>query len=164
MKRKVAHLRFSGLEAASAYLKSLGPGEYRTTGNWTLDHIYKHCAIAIECSLAGFPKHYPLLIRRTLGRWSYLAIRALRFFPPHVPNVRAIPAPEDSGGSAESYERLLLAVERLTAHAGEWAEHPFFGRLGAEDWRTLHSWHLANHLSYVVVRQPGAVLDPLFSR
>ncbi len=157
MKRKSQQLRFAGLESAEDYLKHLGNRAYATSGNWTLDYIYNHCAIAIECSLDGFPADYPTFIRRSLGRLSYLAIRALRFFPPRVPNIRAIPAPAEQSTGVQSYERLLLAIDRLKKHTGEWAEHPFFGRLRGEEWRLLHSWHLANHLSYVAVPEVTAL-------
>ncbi|MBE7439711.1 MAG: DUF1569 domain-containing protein [Spirochaetales bacterium] len=152
MKKKAVRLRFQNLAEAQDYIKNL-VFSGKTSGNWTAEEILTHLSAAVECTLYGFSAQYPRLIRRSIGSVFGRLIFAMRFFPAGVPNIRAIPhfpVPREGNAFEIARHKLLGLIAQL--QQGEPVkEHPFFGPLSREKWFALHTYHLAHHLSYIVV-------------
>jgi len=163
MPKKSAQLRFENLDQARQYVERLEGCETKS-GNWSVSEIYEHCSLALECTLTGFPALYPLPIRRTLGAVSALGILRLGFFPPAVPNIRAVPQISRREDTESARRRLIAAILSLKEAAEIPHEHPFFGRLQRSEWYALHSYHLAHHLAYIVPPVDGNQVEPRTGR
>jgi len=124
-----------------------------TTGNWSLDQILGHLAVAMEKSIDGLPGKHPWYVR-LLGRYI-IKPRILKhgmkpgFKLPLEAEEWAVPAP--GGDAFVTLERLRRAVGRLRSESTR-SPHPVFGPMPAAEWDRLHLRHAELHLSFV--REP----------
>jgi hypothetical protein len=130
-----------------------------TTGNWSLDQILGHLAIAIEKSLDATPGELEwkapwylrlagryLIKRRILKRGMPSGFK----LPVEVENW-AVPA---AGGDLNAaLERLRRAAARLQSDSPR-CPHPNFGPMPPQEWNRWHLRHAEMHLSFV--KDPGS--------
>lgn len=143
-------LRFHNLDQVVEDAAALAADPHAATlGNWSLDHLLSHLAVAIEGSLDGIDEQAPwfvrlfapLIKRRALDGGITPGVRV-----PKRLEARSFPA----GGSVPAaLERLRKAVARASAGKMN-ARHPFFGRLTHGEWLKFHLRHAELHLSFVV--------------
>jgi hypothetical protein len=121
-----------------------------TTGNWSLDQILGHLAIAMEKSIDGFDRKAPWPLR-LVGRFI-VKPRILKhgmkpgFKLPAEAEKISIPAP--GGDPVAALERLRRAIGRSKSDQTR-CPHPFFGPMPASEWDRLHLRHAELHLSFV---------------
>ena len=146
-------LRFQNLDQVVEDAAALtADPQAATLGNWSLDHLLSHLAVAIEGSLDGMDEQAPwfvrllapLIKRRALDGGITPGVRV-----PKKLEARSFPA---GGSAAAALERLRKAVARVNVGKMQ-ARHPFFGLLTHEEWLNFHLRHAELHLSFVV---PGA--------
>ena len=120
-------------------------------GPWNLSQTLQHCAQTVGYSVTGYPKLKPALFRATAGAVAkrvFLRRGATKHSlgaeidgaPPLDPN---LPADEAASGLAD-------AVALFTAHTGQHALHPAYGRCTHDEFAQLHAMHLAEHLPGLV--------------
>ncbi len=121
-----------------------------TTGNWSLDQIFGHLAIAMERSVEGFSRKAPWPMR-LVGRFL-IKPRILKhgmkpgFKLPAEAEKTSVPPP--GGDPQVALERLRRAVARLKSDATR-QPHPFFGPMPAAEWDRLHLRHAEMHMSFI---------------
>lgn len=121
----------------------------KTLGNWSLDRLLNHLAVAVASSIDGIPGRAgwfvrligPLLKRRVLRRGMSPGFRL-----PKKLEAVAFPAGASPG---EALEKLRSAVRRTETERMT-ARHPVFGPLTHEEWTQFHLRHAELHLSFVV--------------
>jgi hypothetical protein len=146
--RRTVH--YASFEEVLADAERLVRAGAATTGNWSLDQILGHLAVAMEKSIDGLPGKLPWYVR-LIGRYI-IKRRILQqgmkpgFKLPAEAEEWAVPAP---GGDAHAaLERLRRAVGRLQSDATRFP-HPVFGPMPAAEWDRLHLRHAEMHLSFV---------------
>jgi len=151
--RRTVH--YASLDEVLADAERLVRARAATTGNWSLDQILGHLAIAMERSVDGFDRKAPWPLR-LVGRFV-IKPRILKhgmkpgFKLPAEAEKTSVPAP---GGDPEAaLERLRRAVQRLKSDSTR-RPHPFFGPMPASEWDRLHLRHAEMHMSFV--REPGS--------
>jgi hypothetical protein len=146
---------YASLDDVLADAERLVRARAETTGNWSLDQILGHLAVAMEKSMDGLPGRLPWYVR-LIGRYV-MKRRILKhgmqpgFKLPAEAEKWAVPAP---GGDAEAaLEGLRRAVGRLKSTSTR-CPHPVFGPMPASEWDRLHLRHAEMHLSFV--KEPGS--------
>ena len=64
-----------------------------------------------------------------------------------APQTRRNESP-DASAQIEQYESLVGKI--LREDAPLLSEHPVFGPISPDQWRTFHCWHAAHHLSFLI--------------
>jgi hypothetical protein len=122
----------------------------RTLGNWPLDRLLTHVAMAMETSIDGIsfaaPRYMRLLAR--LGKRRILQHGLSPGFK--LPRDREAGAYPEAQSLQEALARLRRAVERMRTEKAT-ASHPAFGRLTHEEWVQFHLRHAELHLSFAVL-------------
>ena len=151
--RRTVH--YASLDEVLADAERLVQAHASTTGNWSLDQILGHLAVAMEKSMEGMPGTLPWYVR-LIGRYIIEA-RVLKhgmkpgFKLPAEAEAWAVPA---AGGNPDAaLERLRRAVARLRSESTRFP-HPVFGPMPAPEWDRLHLRHAEMHMSFV--REPGS--------
>lgn len=144
-------LRFASLEEVVADAERLvAAGNAKTVGNWSLDRLLMHLAVAIDGSIDGVPGQANRLLR-IVGP----LVKAWVFRRGLSPGVRlpvkleAIAFPPGAS-AAEALGRLRVAIERTKSQRMT-ARHPVFGKLTHEEWNLFHLRHAELHLSFALV-------------
>ena len=156
VRRNIRYATFDDVLADAERLVRSGAG---TTGNWSLDQILGHLAIAIEKSLDATPGQLewnPPWYIRLAGR--YLIKR--RILKRGMPSGFKLPAeveervvPGAGGDPLAALERLRCAAARLQSDSPRWP-HPIFGPMLPDEWIRWHLRHAELHLSFV--KEPGS--------
>lgn len=143
-------VKYASFDDVLADAERLVRAQAATTGNWSLDQILGHLAIAMERSIDGFGRQAPWMIR-LVGRFL-VKPRVLKHgikpgfkLPPEAER-DSVPAP--GGDPTATLERLRLAIGRLRSDSTR-RPHPFFGPMPAAEWDRLHLLHAELHLSFV---------------
>jgi hypothetical protein len=152
-------LRYVSFDEVLADAERLVRARAATTGNWSLDQILGHLAIAIEKSLDATPGELewkPPWYLRLAGRYL-IKRRILKRgmpsgfkLPAEVEN-RVVPA---AGGDVNvALDRLRRAAARLQSDSPR-CPHPLFGPMPPDEWNRWHLRHAEMHLSFV--KEPGS--------
>jgi len=121
----------------------------KVLGNWPLEKLLTHLAMAINHSIDGISAKAPWFIR-LIG--PLLKRRLLRhgmspgFNLPKKVEVDFFPA---AASPQEALNGLRAAVARLQTEKMT-AKHPVLGKLSHEEWTQLHLRHAELHLSFAV--------------
>jgi hypothetical protein len=154
VRRKVRYLSFDDVLTDA---ERLVRARAETTGNWSLDQILGHLAIAIEKSLDAAPDELewkPPWYLRLAGRYLIKRRILKRGMPsgfklPSEVEHRVVPA---AGGDLNvALERLRRAAARLQSDSPR-CPHPLFGPMAPHEWNRWHLRHAELHLSFV--REP----------
>ena len=143
-------LHFDLLRAMLADAEQLVAAPHtRMLGNWPLERLLAHLALAMHSSIDGITDRGPwlarlvgpLLKRRILARGMSPGFRLpapaeARFFP-------------TAASPREALAALRLAAAR-TERENMGAAHPVLGRLGHDEWLRLHLRHAEMHLSFAL--------------
>jgi len=146
-RRKIHYASFDEVLVDAEWLVRAGA---TTTGNWSLDQILGHVAIAMERSIDGFEGNAPWFIR-VVARY-FVKPRILKhgmqpgFRLPVEAEKWAFPAA--GGDPSETLERLRRAIGRLRTEPTR-VPHPAFGPMPAAEWDRLHLRHAELHMSFV---------------
>lgn len=146
-------LHFTSLDEVVADAQNLvSSPDTRMLGNWPLDHLLMHLAMAINGSIDGIPGRAPWFIRlaaplikgHVLKRGMQAGFRLPKEVEP-----RFFPSAASKDAALDALCRAAARVknERMTAR------HPAFGAMTHEEWMTIHLRHAELHLSFAV---PGA--------
>ncbi|MEZ6125393.1 MAG: DUF1569 domain-containing protein [Planctomycetaceae bacterium] len=145
-------LRIQHLNEAIVIAEDLAKRSHQRAGQWDLAQILSHLNRTMTMSLQGTDWGLPRLLRPVMkwlfmgrvrsGRSHSLSMKATA--PPSLtPDDQADPAAE-----LDQFRQLCAKVESDETTFID--EHPVFGRIAAEDWRSTHRWHAAHHLSFLV--------------
>lgn len=121
----------------------------KTLGNWPLDQLLTHLAIAINSSIDGIPEKVHWMVRLVgpfLKGWVFRRGMSPGFRLPK--KLEAVAFPEGSSPE-EALHKLRAAVERVRTEKMN-ACHPVFGQLTHEEWNLFHLRHAELHLSFVI--------------
>ena len=137
----------SALAQALADVEARHGDNPKPSRGWPWPIVLAHCAQSIECSLDGFPKLKPTLIRATIGKLVARRFIKRGAFEHNLEG--PIPgAPElDDTDPDEALTRLRKAITRFESHEGPLADHFIFGRLSKSDYAKIHAMHIADHLT-----------------
>jgi hypothetical protein len=141
------HLKFNSFEDALVELENLERGPVETTGLWSFYQILTHCAESLEFCVSRYPGEAPWIIRATIGRLAFKDLMRKGFFRPGTMNPRASKKREE-GDEKSAMARLRKAIADFQTYTGPMARHPFYGKIGREDFERLHIFHLAHHLGF----------------
>jgi len=137
-------LKFADADGVAAEIRRLRKG-YSRAGNWSLPQICRHLEMAIRYSMKPASDRK---METTWFQWVLLKIMlASGKIPAGVPTPEQIVPPEDTPDAA--IEECLAALEELKNFPGEFAPHPFLGRIKHRDWVKLHLIHCAHHLGFL---------------
>lgn len=143
-------LRFTTLndviEDAARLVASPNP---KTLGNWPLDQLLSHLAIAVTGSLDGITGQANWIVR-LFG--PFIKHRVLKngmspgFRLPKKMEAVAFPA---GASPQEALEKLRAAIRRTDTETMT-ARHPVFGKLTHDEWLQFHLRHAELHLSFAI--------------
>ena len=122
----------------------------RTLGNWSLDRLLSHLAIAVDGSIDGISGQAPGMIRLLgplLKHWVLKRGLSPGFRLPKKLEAAAFPA---GSSPDEAFRKLRSAVARTAAERMT-ARHPVFGKLSHAEWEQFHLRHAELHLSFAIV-------------
>ena len=135
-------------EALSHRLAALEPGSPRQWGQMDAAQMLRHCAIALEVASGDRPMKQAFLgklLTPFIGR-LILGARPFRRNAPTAPTFVVSDAQDFDAERA----RVATLIDRCVQRGVESASrqtHPFFGRLGGDQWGHLIYKHLDHHLS-----------------
>lgn len=141
-------LQFKNLDEAMAEVDRLVKG-HATLGRWSLGQICNHLSSVVIYSVEGFPGGAPWIVRRTFG--PVVKRRVLK--SGRLPGGLKLPdkfQPRAGLDARAEAEALRASIRLFSSATGPLVEHPFFGRLTADEWRRIHAIHAAHHLGFVV--------------
>ena len=148
-------LRFAKLSEVQEDLKNLASGTYTKTAKWDLSQVSEHLADWMTFPIDGFPKSPWILgiligvMRVTQGKSLYKKFVRDQRMPTGQPTITTTVYPA-SDNSSKSVERLMKAIDRLSAHRGPIHPSPLFGQLSYDELVALQLAHCAHHLSFLV--------------
>ena len=148
-------LRFAKLSEVQEDLKNLASRNYTKTAQWDLSQVAEHLADWMTFPIDGFPKSPCILgiligvMRVIQGKSLYKKFVRDQRMPTGQPTIPTTVYPA-SDSSARSVERLLKAIDRLSAHRGPIHPSPLFGQLSYDELVALQLAHCAHHLSFLV--------------
>jgi len=149
--RRVLH--FTSLDEIVADAEKLAASpDTKMLGNWPLDQLFTHLAMAINGSIDGMPHQAPWFVRLAA---PLLKGRVLKrgmtpgFKLPKQVEPRFYPTAASRQAALETLQRAVARsqTERMTA------DHPAFGKMTHEEWAKLHMRHAELHLSFAT---PGS--------
>jgi len=126
-------------------------------GNWSLEQVCEHLALAIEATLSRedsgseeprlpFSKRWRRLKQYFMKRGLLLTGR----FPKNVPAPEFV-VPSRAPSLVATLIRLETAVEAferaIERSNGPWPDHPMLGRMSGAEWRRFHWIHASHHYS-----------------
>jgi hypothetical protein len=143
-------VQYASFDEVLADAERLVVAQAATTGNWSLDQILGHVAVAMEKSVDGMPTGLPWYLR-LLGRYFFkpwVLKHGMRpgFKLPAEAEQWAVPAP--GGDASAALERLRNAIVRLRTEQTR-SPHPVFGPLSAGEWDRVHLRHAELHMSFI---------------
>ena len=124
-----------------------GPKVLAAGSEWNLSQTIQHCAQTVRYSVIGYPALRPWLFRATAGAVAkrvFLRRGAMKH--PLGAVIEGAPPLERDLPVAEAVEQLTKAVALFTAHTGDHAPHPAYGRCTHDEFARLHAMHIAEHL------------------
>ncbi len=141
---------FPTLVAARSAIAALGVRD-RTDGAWPLPKVLNHLAQSIEYSIDGYPELKSVLFRSAIGGVAFAVFEARgKMGHSLVEPIPGAPALDDRALLEPAKARLLAALQRFEAHAGELAPHFAYGVLDKARYQRAHLMHLANHWTELV--------------
>lgn len=143
--------KYLSLDEVIVQLKSLQSSTIQSSGVWSADHIFNHCAQSIEMSMEGYPEHKSSLFKNTLGQSAFKVFGYQQRMTHNLSEV--IPgAPAISSTSTNlALERLIAALQRFEQYQGKLAPHFAYGELSKDDYRLAHILHINNHLEEITI-------------
>lgn len=149
-------VRFESLEELSAeadrIARAEAEGRTHALGNWSPGQNLQHLARFMTCSLDGFGKEPPLVVK-LFGRVLRLFLGGRMFQKPVPPGFKlpkGMPfLPQDQTSADVGARELCAVIERINQGAPFIPASPLFGRLTREQWIALHLRHAELHLSFV---------------
>lgn len=139
-------LRYESLDDLLADAEKCAAGDTKQLGNWSPGQIFKHLAGAMESSIDGFDKLFPLPMRMALN-----VLMKKKFLNQAIP--AGFKAPKNSQPAKTSNEEGLTllrnAIERQKREPKR-AMHPGFGKFTREEWEKFHLRHAEMHMSFLV--------------
>jgi hypothetical protein len=143
-------LRFKDLNEAIAEIHRLKDGGYEQAGRWSLGENLDHLNRTMQMAIDGPPFKLPAPLRPIL-RWLLLPkmkrgdiIRFKAKAPPALQPANDLQIDE----GVRQFESL--AAQIMDSNTQLSPVHPVFGRISADDWRAMLTWHAAHHLSFLV--------------
>jgi len=143
-------VQYASFDEVLADAERLVRAQAPTTGNWSIDQILGHLAIAMERSIDGLRFGVPWYVH-VVGRYflkSWVLKHGMRpgFKLPAEGEQWAVPT---AGGNPEAaLERLRTAIGRLRTEPAR-SPHPVFGPLPRAEWDLLHLRHAELHMSFI---------------
>jgi hypothetical protein len=147
-------LQFENLGQVAQEVERLRRDGYARAGNWGLAQVCEHLALALEATMAGFPRPFPWWVRRLVGPGLRAWVLGTGRLPAGLP-VPAGVAPPAAPEEGAAVRHLREALERFARFDGPLAPHPAFGRLSRRQWERLNLIHCAHHLSFLLPREKG---------
>lgn len=129
-------------------------GRLEKLGNHEAGPIFDHLALAMRCSVDGFPVRAALFLR-VIGPLVKKSVLS----KPFQPGIKLRESDQRAAWkSGVTFEQGIGALREQIRRAGEpgvraSAAHPFFGKMTPEDWRVYHLRHGELHLSFLRIWQ-----------
>lgn len=130
-----------------------GSGRLERLGNHDAGAIFDHLAMAMRCSVDGFPVRAALFLR-VIGPLVKKSVLS----KPIQPGVRLSQSDERAAwNTSVTFEQGIASLREQITRAAQPgvqanAAHPFFGRMTPEEWRIYHLRHRELHLSFLRAR------------
>lgn len=153
-RRKVTYQSLADLEAD---VDRLAATQVQTVGNWTFPQIVDHLAFSISSSIDGFGFKAPWFARYLIAPFMKNSLLTRSMKPGfQLPKSADKFLPKSDVNLDSAVGHLRTALSRFSSeHPG--AEHPFLGKLAAQEWTSLHLRHAELHMSFVVpAARPGS--------
>lgn len=148
----MSRIRLTSLADAARAVATLGEHTRVdvSEGTWSAARVLHHLAAGIECSVRGFPRGKPWLVR-AIARRFVLPKFLRQGFMTHDRNqeLPGVEPPADPA-LAPAIARLLAAIDEFTA-APALAPHFVFGPQPRDLYDRYHALHVADHLSAFTV-------------
>ena len=129
------------------------PLAIETTGVWSANQIFAHCAQSIELSFSGFPVHKGELFKAVLGKtaFGFFAARGklTHNLSEQIPGLDKVPSSNKASTIKDSIERLTSAFKKLGAASENLQEHFAYGPLSVRQHNMAHILHFYNHLDEI---------------
>jgi hypothetical protein len=140
---------FHDFGSVAADIDRLHKNGYDKVGQWELCQTCDHLATVMRMSMEGFPSRGPWYFRKILGPIFKGRFFRKRRMPEgfRAPGFLLPPVGSDEDATVQACKDLL---KRVSAYAGEFDQHPFFGKITPEEWRQVHLIHSAHHLSFLI--------------
>ena len=148
MNAKRRDLKFQSLSEVMPDVDRLLERGYTSVGNWTLGEVCNHLALMIQGSVEGFQYRAPWPLRKFVAPFVFRSLLKNRAMPECIKVSKSMLPKSNLDDRAEA-EALRATIGYYQMQTGEPAEHPFFGKISAADWRSIHEIHCSHHLSFL---------------
>jgi len=144
-------LKFETYDELRTELDLLSQSGYHRTGKWSLGKICDHLSRFIDQSLTGFePPSFFVRLMQPLARMLYLGkIMKGQQLGGGMPTIKSL-LPEGDPDDDKAVAAYQKSLERMLDPNATFQPSPLFGDLTADQWRKVHLWHAAHHLSFLV--------------
>ncbi len=136
------------LEESLSDIHQLNESGYTIGKKWDLAHICQHLNKTMRMTFEGADFGWPFFVQpfaRVVFMW--VVRNGKQINAPAAPPSLAPENEIDLEKEIQEYESL---VQRLNDDQSEFKyKHPIAGKLCPQDWRALHAWHAAHHLSFL---------------
>jgi hypothetical protein len=142
-------LSFESLDQVMPEVDRLLETGYTRAGNWTLGQICEHLSRTLRLAIEPDGKKAPWLIRATLGPALFRHVVRTGRMRTGIPAPGQL-GPGNPADDREGVEMLRSTIPQALERIPASMEHPFFGRVGREDFLRLQCIHCAHHLSFLI--------------
>jgi hypothetical protein len=142
-------LDYASLEELLTDAERLSSAPIKALGNWSPGQIFRHLALAFNCSIDGFKVKFPwylCLIGKLFRKRLLSGSMPPGFNLPAEGGETLLPPPTST---EEGLADLRAAIERLEREPNR-AIHPVFGQMDKEQWNQIHCKHASMHMSFLV--------------
>ena len=132
--------------------ENLAAGKVATLGNWTFGQILQHLTDGMNGAFTGFGFQAPWFVRTFVAPFVKNQLLTKGMSPGiQLPKRAESLLPADVPADV-ALQNLRSAVARMQSEVPT-SRHPFFGRLAAQEWRSLSLRHAELHMSFVVPKE-----------
>ena len=146
-------LRFTsliGMADEADRLRTLG---YVRAGVWDLPRVCDHLSRFMRMSITSFPSTAPWYMRLVARRVAMPLVLARGRMPAGMKTFASL-EPLQPAAEADAVAAFRSICDDVEHFQGDFAAHPLFGALTADQWRQLHLIHGAHHLGFLVPKKP----------
>jgi len=116
------------------------------SGQWSVAHVFEHCAQSIEYSMKGYPSLRSGVFRATIGKIAKRKfLRAGSMWHDTTAPVAGAPALAETSLTSAA-RRLRDAVSAFRSFDGTFAEHLAYGPCTRQEYEALHVMHFLDHM------------------
>ena len=152
-------LKFACLHETVTEAQRLNEAGYAMVGNWDLAKACQHLSKTMRMSIEGAPFSLPFFLK-PLAR-QLLFGKIMSGTPTRLPlkTVKEFKPDEHPNVEDELAEYADLVNHIMAEDASLISNHPVFGKVTLDQWRTFHAWHAAHHFSFLIPNESNPRTD-----